>query len=260
MSIHTVNANIQPGGRCPPYERAVAVNKHTLIIIGLLLISLTSASHATESQCYGTTDNGRLVNGVALPLSGENFVSYSYLASQLGRTYVHSTVKTIMLDSYAALTVSLPEIKYKYAETGFKDGGEFSPHKTHRNGLSVDFMVPVINKSGASDYFATNPLNRFGYDVEFDKTGRYGDYIIDYAAMAAHIVQLHKSAIKSGVEIWRVIFDPALQPYLLKTEYADYLKQHIKLSTKKSWVRHDEHYHVDFLIPCKPLTKSPARN
>jgi penicillin-insensitive murein DD-endopeptidase len=75
------------------------------------------------------------------------------------------------------------------------------------------------------------------------------------AIWPASIVQLHKSAVKMNTDIWRVIFDPALQPYLFKTQHSEYLKQHIKFSTKKSWVRHDEHYHVDFLIACKPLDK-----
>ncbi|OOF30883.1 hypothetical protein BZJ20_08950 [Salinivibrio proteolyticus] len=35
------------------------------------------------------------------------------------------------------------------------------------------------------------------------------------------------------------------------TQYGLYLKQHIQLSTRRSWVRHDEHYHVDFAVPCQ---------
>jgi len=26
----------------------------------------------------------------------------------------------------------------------------------------------------------------------------------------------------------------------------------VRFSTRRSWVRHDEHYHVDFDIPCEP--------
>jgi len=40
---------------------------------------------------------------------------------------------------------------------------------------------------------------------------------------------------------------------LLKTSYGPYLKKHIQFSKKRSWLRHDEHYHVDFDIPCKEL-------
>ena len=62
-----------------------------------------------------------------------------------------------------------------------------------------------------------------------------------------------KQAKKQGHDLWRVIFDPDLQAPLFETHYADYLKANIQFSTKRSWVRHDEHYHVDFKIQCKLL-------
>ncbi|MEC8229404.1 MAG: replication initiation protein, partial [Pseudomonadota bacterium] len=68
---------------------------------------------------------------------------------------------------------------------------------------------------------------------------------------AAHIVALHKASVKRGYTVWRVIFAPELQSYLFETSYAAYLRKHIEFSKKRSWVRHDEHYHVDFAIPCK---------
>ncbi|MFG1491714.1 replication initiation protein, partial [Oceanospirillum sp. HFRX-1_2] len=72
-------------------------------------------------------------------------------------------------------------------------------------------------------------------------------------ALAAHIVMLDKSAKKKGHKIWRVIFDPKLQPPLFDTQYGDYMRENILFSKKRSWVRHDEHYHVDFIVPCKTL-------
>ncbi len=223
--------------------------KKYALLIGLFMYSATLSA---ESICYGTTSNGRLENGVKLPHEGPNYVSYSKTADMLGRTYVHSTVKDILLSSYQWLETEAPGKVFKYAETGFKEGGQFRPHKTHRNGLSVDFMVPVINKQGESVHLPTHPLNKLGYSIEFDDTGKYDEYHIDYEAMAAHIVSLHRTAKQQGVNLWRVIFDPNLQPYLMQTKYAPYLKQHIQFSKKRSWVRHDEHYHVDFDLPCKP--------
>lgn len=38
---------------------------------------------------------------------------------------------------------------------------------------------------------------------------------------------------------------------LFKTKYGQYLRDNIQFSKKRAWVRHDEHYHVDFSIPCK---------
>ena len=112
-------------------------------------------------------------------------------------------------------------------------------------------MTPVTDGSGASVHLPTSPLNKFGYNIEFNEKDKYEGLKIDYEALAAHVVALHKQAKKRGFDLWRVIFDPKLQPKLYKTQYASYLRKNIKFSTKRSWVRHDEHYHVDFSIPCK---------
>ena len=219
------------------------------IIFSFLFFS--SLAIAEDSICYGTTSNGRLENGVQLPSSGENFEGYSLVAKLAGRTYVHSHVSEIILAAYKSLEDTNPEKVFKYAEMGFEEGGQFKPHKTHRNGLSADFMVPVTDKSGASVHLPTSPVNKFGYDIEFDNFGVYKDFTIDYEAMAAHIVALHKESVARGFDLWRVIFDPKLQPKLLETTHGEYLSKNIQFSKKRSWVRHDEHYHVDFAIPCK---------
>lgn len=219
----------------------------------LLLLWLPTVVQSAPSICYGTTSTGHLENGVQLPESGNNFEGYSSIARLAGRTYVHSVVRDILVKSYHNLETELPDKIYKYAETGFQQGGNFKPHKTHRNGLSVDFMTPVINASNQSVHLPTHPLNKFGYDIEFDKNGGYDGLRIDYDALAGHIVALHKEAKRQGYNIWRVIFDPKLQSPLFKTKDGEYLKKYLSLSTQKSWVRHDEHYHVDFSIPCEKL-------
>ncbi len=206
---------------------------------------------AETSTCYGTTSKGHLENGVQLPNNGPNYVGYSSIARLAGRSYVHSGVGDIIVAAYKDLEKEQPNKVYKYAETGFEEGGQFKPHKTHRNGLSVDFMTPVTDQSGNSVHLPTHPLNKFGYSIEFDIKGNYDDMTIDYEALAAHVVALHKQAKKQGHDLWRVIFDPKLQPNLYKTKYANYLRENITFSKKRSWVRHDEHYHVDFDLPCK---------
>lgn len=203
-----------------------------------------------DSKCYGTTSNGRLENGVQLPSKGNNFTSYGTVPELLGRTYVHSLVKKTIIDAYRYLEKKHPGKVFKYAETGFKAGGEFKPHKTHRNGLSVDFIVSVINTDNDSVYLPTNMLNKYGYAVEFDSHGKHDEYVIDFEAIGAHIVALHKLAKKNNIGIWRVIFAPDLQPHLYNTQYGQYIKKNILIPTKKSWVRHDDHYHVDFKVQC----------
>ncbi|WP_223668612.1 penicillin-insensitive murein endopeptidase [Kangiella shandongensis] len=223
------------------------------LIFPLLTTTVLAQTSSKPSQCFGSTSNGRIAHAVQLPTSGKNYKSYSNLAATLGRTYVHTGVRDIVVGAYQNLARTHPSKVFKYAETGNKNGGLFSPHKTHQNGLSVDFMVPVTNAKGQSIHLPTHALNRYGYDIEFNKQGRYGKLKIDYEAMAAHIVALHQSAKKRGYDLWRVIFDPKLQTPLFQTSYKDYLKDNIQFTQRRSWVRHDEHYHVDFDIPCKTL-------
>jgi len=87
-------------------------------ILGVFLFALSLNTVAQESTCYGTTNNGRLGNGVKLPRSGFNFESYGNIPSLVGRTYVHSKVKEIILQAYKMLETEQPEKRYKYAETG----------------------------------------------------------------------------------------------------------------------------------------------
>ena len=93
---------------------------------------------AAESTCYGTVSNGRLERGIKLPNAGKNYSAYRGLGVALGRTYVHSKVSEIVLAAYLELEKSAASKKYVYGETGWAGGGRIKPHRTHRNGLSVD--------------------------------------------------------------------------------------------------------------------------
>jgi len=223
------------------------------LVVLLILILIPMETLATESTCYGTTANGRLENGVKLPSSGDNFESYGSIPELIGRTYVHSKVRDTVVDAYASLEKDEPGRVFKFAETGYEKGGKFKPHKTHQNGLSIDFMVPVVDRNGKSVYLPTNALNKYGYNIEFDKKGQYEGYRIDFDAMGAHIIALYHAAEKNKIEIWRVLFDPDLQPLLYASKYGTFIRENIEIPSKKSWVRHDEHYHVDFKVTCKKM-------
>lgn len=220
-----------------------------------LALCLTCSASAAESTCYGTFAKGRLENGVKLPESGKNFSTYSSAGAMLGRTYVHSKVAEILLAAYTALQESSLGKVFVYGETGWEKGGRIRPHRTHQNGLSVDFMVPVVDASGKSVPLPTSFGNKYGYDIDFDANGQYKDLTIDFEALAEHLYQLDLAAKAKGAGIALVIFDP---PYLLKlfaTQRGKYLKENLKFMAGKAWVRHDEHYHVDFSLPCQPINK-----
>ena len=200
------------------------------------------------SESVGTWEDGSLINGKRLPTCGANFVAYSRLCTALGRNTVNGAVRDVVLAAYERVGETCPGVMFTYGETGWPRGGRIRPHVTHRNGLSVDFMVPVRDASGNPARFPASPRNKFGYNVEFDDQGRAGELAIDFESMAAHIWALSECAQEQEMGLRRVIFDPELQPLLFATEYGAKIRDTITFSKKRSWVRHDEHYHVDFTL------------
>jgi len=217
-----------------------------------IVLVLLAGQAVAESTCFGTTSNGRLENSCNLPRKGDNFITYSSALQLAGRTHVHCKVHKIIIDSYRSLETTNSDTIYVYGETGKKDGGPFRPHKTHQNGLSVDFMIPVLDENGDSVPLPTSMLNKYGYDIDFTPAGKYKSLTIDYEAFAAHLAALDTAAREQGVGIWRVIFDPKMQHELKSTKAWPEIS-HLTFSTRRSWVRHDDHYHIDFEVPCKPL-------
>ena len=206
-----------------------------------------------SSVCYGTAAKGRLEGGRRLPYSGPNYRAYSLAGYLLGRTFAHGAVRDAMRDAYAGLHKSHPELRFVYAEIGWPWGGSFAPHKTHANGTSVDFLVPVRTLDGKVSEMPTSAFNKYGYGVRFDNTGtsKSGTLKIDFEAMGAHLLALDQAARTHGIRIQRVIFDPRLQPRLAATRSGALAMSRMALMKQPAWVSHEEHYHVDFAVPCR---------
>jgi len=224
----------------------------SLFLIITTVVTITANAAALESTCFGTVANGHLENGVKLPSDGKNFTSYSSLGVSLGRTYVHSKVAEIIIATYSALEKSASEKVFIYGETGWPTGGRIRPHKTHKNGLSVDFIVPVTDSTGRSVYLPTGVNNKFDYNIDFDKNAKFEGYTIDFEEIAEHLYQLNVEAKTHGAGIALVILDPPYHPKLFVAKRGQYLKDNINFMKGKAWIRHDEHYHIDFSVPCKP--------
>lgn len=203
------------------------------------------------SQCHGNSARGGLAGGRQLPYSGDNFRAYSLLGHLAGRTFMHSSVREVVLEAYADVARQHPELRYLYAEVSWPWGGRLWPHRTHQNGTSVDFHVPVRNGDGHVDLLPTSMLSLFGYGVDFDRQGKSDTRTIDFEAMALHLIALEKAARARGIPIQRVIFDVELQPRLLATRSGAQLRGRLVFNRAQAWVRHDEHYHVDFAVPCR---------
>ena len=212
--------------------------------------SIARAFESTApSRSVGTPASGRLENGKRLPTTGPNFRAYSRLGALLGRNSVHGTVRTIVLDAYHRLAATDPGVRFVYGETGWPSGGRFRPHRTHRNGLSVDFMVPVRGPGDESQLLPTWPWTRFGYDLEFGQDGRLGELRIDFDAVAAHLAALREAAARHGASIRLVILAPEFESLLKADASRRAQVGGLPFMRGRPWVRHDEHYHVDFSVP-----------
>jgi penicillin-insensitive murein DD-endopeptidase len=199
----------------------------------------------TPSISYGTPDSGSMENGKRLPTSGSNFRAYSRLGAALGRNSVNGKVRDVVVEAYVQLAKTHPDLRFVYGETGWPSGGSFKPHRTHENGMSVDFMVPV-RKNGRITTLSTLPWHKFGYAIEFDSTGKAGDVAIDFEAVAFHLAALDEAATAHGLAIHNVIFAPEFVPRLEQVPGAWRLIDRLPWFQGTPWVRHDEHYHVDF--------------
>lgn len=201
------------------------------------------------SVAHGTTGAGSLEHGKRLPTTGKNFRAYSRLGALLGRNSLHSTVRDILLQSFARMAEQAPSIEFVYGEMGWPEGGPFPPHRTHQNGASIDLFVPVVDREGRSTVLPTRPWNKFGYRIEFDAAGQWRGYSIDFEALAHFLLTLQTVAAEQGAPISRVILAPELMDELDKSEVGRRALRAMPWMRGRPWVRHDEHFHVDFAVP-----------
>ncbi|HYP75475.1 MAG TPA: penicillin-insensitive murein endopeptidase [Polyangiaceae bacterium] len=202
------------------------------------------------STSIGTVSNGSLENGKRLPTSGPNYTAYSRVGALLGRNTVHSSVRDVVVEAYGALESSAPGWLFTYGETGWPSGGRIRPHRSHQNGLSVDFMMPVRSAASAHEpvRFPASLFNQAGYGLEFDRFGVHERYQIDFEIVARHLLALTDASRHHGLTIRKVIVAPEYLPLLRATPSGSSLHEKLPFMHNSAWVRHDEHYHVDFSV------------
>ncbi len=200
-----------------------------------------------QSISKGSVSNGSVKYAKRIPLRGDNYTTYSFTCYLLGRTFVHEKVRDATLEAYEICEKTCPKTKFLLGETGTKHGGRFLPHRTHRNGMSIDFMTPLKkgNKKVGLSYWNYNVFNLFGFGFGFDDQGKSGKREIDFEVVALHLQALEKAAKKNGLRIKKVIFYPKLRNKLLATKEGEKIK-HLPFTKNPVIVKHDDHYHVDF--------------
>lgn len=201
----------------------------------------------------GTVSNGNLKNGRLFPFKGPNFIYFDSASYLDKHAFTHEKVHLAVLETYKQFETILPEFEFGLMECSNEYGGKIWPHRTHQNGLSVDFMSPLLKNGVPNTDF--NTLGLPHYLMDFDKKGIYTEdasYSIDFNLLARHILTLNEEAKKHGLKIEKVILKIALKDDLFATEYGKKLKASgIYFATNLSELidsLHDDHYHVDFTI------------
>lgn len=218
--------------------------------LGMLTFGLSVRSSATENDAlsFGSGSCGKLQGGTPLPCLGPNFASFAKTACTVGRNHLHPLVRDTVVDAYRALASSHPKRTWQYGEMGNQKGGKLWPHKTHQNGLAADFFVPVVDREGAPAQVPISVLHELGYGLEFRKDGTLDDLRIDWRAIGAHLLALEAAGIPHHVSIERIILTPDFHRTLF-AQVPALLRLAPLFMKREAWIRHDEHYHVDFAIP-----------
>lgn len=204
------------------------------------------------SQSHGRVSSGSIENSWLLPRKGRNYKYFSLFNYYvIGRAYVNSDVYHIMTKTYHELESIAPGKKFRYMECSRKKGGRAWPHKTHQNGLSVDFMTPLKKKGKQKKIY--DCIGSFRYLMNFNSSGKakINDKVsIDFELIAIHIITLDEIAHTHNMKIKKVILSTHLQDELYKTKYSKKLKSRAIYLTKNLTPMlnklHDDHYHIDF--------------
>lgn len=201
----------------------------------------------TPSNVVGTVAHGHIEHAHVIPPWGPGYVAYSFLGSALGRQYVDGRVRDALLATFVERSRAEGQQRFVMGETGWPGGGRFRPHRSHQNGMAVDVFMPVRTRAGDLAAPGTWPWNKFGYGLEFDERGEMSDLRIDFESVAALLVELDAQARQRGLRVRRIIVAPEFVPLLLATPSGHRLGDLAnRLTRKPAWVRHDEHFHIDF--------------
>lgn len=229
-----------------PYWRYVLGGLGGLLVLFYLFPGILLLFEGSQpSRAKGGVGKGSIAYAKRLPYRGANFTTYSFGGYLMGRTFVHDKVKKTVLDAYHICEETASSTHFILGETGRKHGGAFIPHRTHQNGLSVDFMTPLLRRE--EPYHRHHLFNLWGYAHEFDNKGKKGNLEIDFEVMATHLLAIKEAARANGLAIQKVIFDPILRPQLLATKEGKKLRS-LPFTRNRVIIRHDDHYHIDFKV------------
>lgn len=233
-----------------------------LLLLALFLLLLTAPfylpnilhSNEGESVAVGTPRKGSLENAYQIDFFNKNYRFFSWISYFfMDNGFLHSKLYQSVVDSYAECETTCPDIDFRIMECSNTEGGPMYLHKSHRNGMSIDFMTPLTRDG--KPYTLYDHLGLWHYFLEFDADGRLSfdkEVSIDFETMAKHIIALDNATRKNGLRIRIVILKINLKAAFFKTPSGQEVKRRNIYFARKldPFVdsMHDDHYHIDFTV------------
>ncbi|WP_028981336.1 penicillin-insensitive murein endopeptidase [Sporocytophaga myxococcoides] len=209
--------------------------------------------NSTPSTSTGTVSGGTLINGKLFPFQGTNYQYFDTSSYINNRAFLNDKIRTVVISSYEQLEKEIPNRKFFIMECSNKNGGEIFPHRTHQNGLSIDFMMPLMKDNMV--FYKLDTIGASHYWLDFDNEGKYsGDksISIDFDLVARQILSLETSARNNGYKIQKVIIKTEFKNLIFATPHGKKLKQSniylVNSLTPLINSLHDDHFHIDFEI------------
>ena len=204
-----------------------------------------------SSQTIGSVSKGKLKNGKLIPFYGTNFTYFDSRSYLNHRAFTSDKVMSSILSSYKEMETIAIGRHFYLMELSNKEGGKIYPHRTHQNGLSVDFMMPMLKND--VPYIGLDTLGADHYWLSFNDNGEYSEdksIVVDFELIAEHILSLEKSAKANGLNISKIIIKVEFKDELFSGKAGQKLKNSgiyvvNNLSTLINDI-HDDHYHIDF--------------
>jgi len=209
--------------------------------------------NSSPSTSTGTVSDGKLINGKLFPFQGANYQYFDTTSYINNRAFLNDKIRTVATGSYKQLEKEIPDRKFFIMECSNKNGGQIFPHRTHQNGLSIDFMMPLIK--GNKPFYGLDTIGANHYWLDFDNEGKYsGDknIAIDFDLVARQILSLETHARNNGYKIQKVIIKTEFKNLIFASPHGKKLKESniylVKSLTPMINSLHDDHFHIDFEI------------
>lgn len=226
-----------------------------LIILSGIIIACTPNmfyKNTGVSTSIGSPGNGSLKNAYQIDYKANNYKYFSPVSYYLfNNGFLNSSLYHTIIDSYKECEETCPGTEFRIMECSDKKGGKVLLHRTHRNGMSVDFMVPKLKNNMQKKFY--DRIGLFHYLLNFDSSGQLKlnkKVTIDFETIGKHIIALDNAARENGLVISKVILKIDLKDDFYKTKSGKEVKRRgiylARSLQSKVDIMHDDHYHVDF--------------